>query len=160
MGTKVSIPKHTASEAIARGRSTATSSAWASIIFAIILGVVGIGLIIAYSIPQRRACILDEDCTAGDKCNERQCSKATRSIGFLIGGLACLLIAGILVFVGKHNFDLSHDDAYDQQLGERLIRQDAANAANAPYYAGAAAIEALANSGSRNNYDYGHSYGY
>ena len=161
MGTKISIPKHTASEATARGRASATSSAWSSIIFAIILGLVGIGLLIAYAIPQRRSCVVNSECTTGDTCdkNDNKCKKATRNIAQLIGGLICILIAGILGFAGKHNFDLSHDDSYDRQLGERLIRQDAANAANAPYYAGAAAIEAISDR-PRRNYGYNYNYNY
>ena len=100
----------------------------------------------------------DMNCTTGDTCDDdKKCKKATRNIGLLIGGLVCILIAGILGVVGKHTFDLSHDDAYDMQLGERLIRQDAANAANAPYYAGAAAISALADR-PRENYGYGYNY--
>lgn len=157
MGTKISIPKHTASEAIARGKSSASSAGYAGIIFAILFGLVGIGLLIAFAIPRSTSCVLDEECQDGDTCDRTKgkCRKKSRSIPLLIGGLVCLVIAGILGFVGSLNLSRSKDTSYDRQLGERLIRQDAANAANAPYYAGAAAIEAIADSGRRNDdYEY------
>lgn len=160
MGTKISIPKHTASEAIARGKASATSSGYTAIICAIIFGLVGIGLLIAYSIPQYKSCVLDEECQDGDTCDRSRghCRKKSRSIGLLIGGLACLMITGILGFLGNLNMTRSRDTAYDRQLGERLIRQQAANAANAPYYAGAAVVESLADGGNRNNYGYRYNY--
>lgn len=153
MGNNTSSTKYTASEAIARGKADTITSGWVSIAFAIVFGLGGVGLLIGYAIPHTKDCQEDRDCDDDDTCNKDRghCQKKGRIIGLLIGGLVCLVIAGLLGGLGAFHLKMAKDVSYDRGVGLRALNQDRIQEEEAPYLAAGAGASMVLDSLNKGN---------
>ena len=108
------------------GKVSGDANELVSKIFGVFMIVIGVGLVIPGIIPfrvsdeyQRCKCDKDEDCVT------KYCvAKKKLHIGFIIGGIICMLIGFGVMWVGKWYNKFVHKNSTNAQVGAALTEFD------------------------------------